>query len=62
MRPVDRLHKAKRSGAVLGKSKSAIFFDFILIVMGEPIELQKIYNHLEKAANVFFLHIVVDLL
>ena len=34
----------------------------VMIVMGEPIELQKIYNHLEKAANVFFLHIVVDLL
>ena len=34
----------------------------VMIVMGEPIELQKIYDHLERAENVLFLHIVVDLL
>ena len=55
-------HDANCSGAVLGKSKLAIFFHFILIVTGEPIELQKIYDHLERAENVLFLHIVVDLL
>ena len=30
--------------------------------MGEPNELQNIYNQLEKAKNILFLHIVVDIL
>ena len=30
--------------------------------MGEPNELQNIYNQLEKAENILFLHIVVDIL
>ena len=60
MKLVDPLQEANSSGAVLGKSKSAIFFDFILIVTGEPIELQKLYNHLKIAENIFFLHIVAN--
>ena len=36
--------------------------DHILIATGGLIELQKIYDHLERADNVFFLQIVVDLL
>ena len=39
------LHDAKRSGA---KSKSAIFFDILLIARNEPVELQKIYDYVEK--------------
>ena len=33
-----------------------------MIAMGKPNKLQRIYNHLEKAENVFFLLIVVNLL
>ena len=33
-----------------------------MIAMGEPSELQRICNHLEKAENVLFLLMVVDLL
>ena len=30
--------------------------------MGEPNKLQNIHNQLEKAENIFFLHIFVDIL
>ena len=43
-------------------SKLVIFGDLILIATGDPNMFQKIYNHLEKAANVFFLHMVVSIL
>ena len=39
-----------------------IFGDIVLIITGESNKLQKIHNHLEKAENVFFLHMVVDFL
>lgn len=40
--------------AVLGKSKLANFFNFMLITIDKPDELHKIHNHPEKAKNVFF--------
>ena len=43
-------------------SKLGIFGNFVLIAMGEPNMLQKIQNYLEKAENVFFLHVVVAFL
>ena len=42
---LTRLHDAKRPGA---KSKSAIFFDIRLIARNKPVELQKIYDYVEK--------------
>ena len=35
-----------------------IFGNIVLITTGKPNELQKIHNHLEKAENVLFLHMV----
>ena len=44
----------------LKENQNWLFFgDFVLIAMGKPNMLQKIQNYLEKADNVFFLHIVV---
>ena len=39
-----------------------IFGNIVLIAMGEPNELQKIHNHVEKEDILSFLQIVVDIL
>ena len=45
-----------------GKSKLVIFGNFVLITMDEPNKLQKMYNYLEKAEGLSFLHMVVHFL
>ena len=44
------------------KSKSAIFNNFLLNITGEPNELQKIHNNLEKAEVLSFPWMVLYLL
>ena len=36
--------------------------DFVLITMDKPNKLQKMYNYLEKAEGLSFLHMVVHFL
>ena len=44
------------------ESKLAIFGNIVLIAMGEQNVQQKIHNYLEKANNIFYLHMVVEFL
>ena len=45
-----------------GKSKSAIFGNFVLIATGKLDKLQKIYNHMDKENILSFFQMVVDIL
>ena len=58
-----RLPKIPNVDVKLKENQNRLFFgDFVLIATGESNMLQKIQNYLEKAENVFFLHIVVAFL
>ena len=47
---------------IFKKIKIGNFLQFLFIAKGETNDLKKIHNHLEKAENIFFLHMVVDFL
>ena len=55
-------YRKSQQNALLGKSKSAIFANILLITTGKPNKLKKIHNHQQKAENFRFLQLVVDFL
>ena len=58
-----KLPKIPNFDVKLKENQNRQFFgNFVLIAMGEPNVQQKIHNYLEKANNIFFLHMVVDFL